>query len=133
MTRRLTDELAICIDFDGTITRRDVGYHIFHKFSGGRNDEVLPDWKAGRITTRECFRREAALAHGSAEEILAYVDTFEIDATFHAFVDECQSSSIPLAIVSDGMGFYIRRLLKRGHSEEQYHRSSFSMGKSLMP
>jgi 2-hydroxy-3-keto-5-methylthiopentenyl-1-phosphate phosphatase len=113
MTEQLTSTLAICVDFDGTITRRDVGYHIFHKFSGGRNDEVLPDWKSGRITTRECFRREAALAIGSEQEILDYVDTFEIDATFHQFVDRCLSASVPLAILSDGMEFYIRRLLNR--------------------
>lgn len=113
MTEPFTNSLAICFDFDGTITRRDVGYHIFHKFSGGRNDEVLPDWKSGRITTRECFRREAALAHGSADEILDYVDTFEIDATFHQLVDMCRSASVPLAILSDGMEFYIRRLLNR--------------------
>ena len=97
------NNLAICVDFDGTITRRDVGYHIFHKFSGGRNDAVLPDWKAGRITTRECFRREAALARGSAEEILAYVDSFEIDTTFYGFVENLQSAGVPLAVVSDGM------------------------------
>ncbi|MEK7775053.1 MAG: MtnX-like HAD-IB family phosphatase [Candidatus Zixiibacteriota bacterium] len=111
--KEMTNNLAICVDFDGTVTRRDVGYHIFHKFSGGRNDAVLPDWKAGRITTRECFRREAALARGSAEDILDYVDTFEIDSTFPQFVDLCASEGIPLAIVSDGMEFYIRRLLER--------------------
>ena len=73
---------AVFCDFDGTITRRDVGYNIFHHFSGGKNDALLPDWKARRMTTRECLLREAAMVKASAEEIYRFIDQFEIDPGF---------------------------------------------------
>jgi len=100
-------------DFDGTISRRDVGYSIFHHFSNGKNDELLPDWKAGRISTRECLLREAEMVHASAEDIYRYVDQFELDRGFADFVARCDKSRVPLFITSDGLDFYIRRLLEK--------------------
>ncbi|MCK5547368.1 MAG: MtnX-like HAD-IB family phosphatase [Thermoplasmata archaeon] len=104
---------AIFCDFDGTISRRDVGYSIFHHFSNGKNDELLPDWKSGRMSTRECLTREAEMVRATAEEIYAYVDQFEIDRGFADFTDLCDRSDVPLFITSDGLDFYIRRLLDK--------------------
>lgn len=109
---------AVFCDFDGTITRRDVGYNIFHHFSGGRNDELLPDWKAGRMTTRECLRREAAMVKASAEEIYRFIDRFEIDPGFLSFVDLCGKNDCPVIVASDGLDFYIKYILgKHGLGE----------------
>ncbi len=102
---------AIFSDFDGTITRRDVGYSIFHHFSGGRNDDLLPDWKAGRMTTRTCLTLEAAMVKATAEEIYRYIDQFEIDKGFVDFVALCESNQAPLFVASDGLDFYIKYIL----------------------
>ncbi|UCD64309.1 MAG: MtnX-like HAD-IB family phosphatase [Candidatus Zixiibacteriota bacterium] len=102
---------AIFCDFDGTVTRRDVGYSIFHHFSGGKNDELLPDWKAGRMTTRECLTREAAMVRASTDELYRFIDLFELDAGFLEFARLCRKNDIPLMIASDGLDFYIRHIL----------------------
>jgi len=102
---------AIFSDFDGTISRRDVGYSLFHHFSAGKNDELIPDWVSGKLSTRECLRKEAEMVHATAEEILAFVDTMDIDAGFAEFVKLCRSQDIPLTILSDGLDFYVHRLL----------------------
>ena len=108
---------AIFCDFDGTITRRDVGYSIFHHFSNGKNDELLPDWKAGRMTTRTCLTLEAQMVKAPAEEIYQFIDQFEIDEGFTDFVDLCDKNTAPLFVASDGLDFYIRHILKKNGLE----------------
>jgi len=103
--------LAVFCDFDGTAARRDVGYNMFRHFSGGRNDALLPDWKAGRLSTRECLLREAEMVRVPAREVLEYLDRFELDPTFEPFVRLCRSCRVPVIVVSEGLDFYIRRVL----------------------
>ena len=100
-------------DFDGTISRRDVGYSLFHHFSNGENDKLLPDWKAGRMSSRECLTREAAMVTASSQEILAFLDQFEIDPGFSAFERLCRQNDFGLVILSDGLDFYINPILAR--------------------
>jgi 2-hydroxy-3-keto-5-methylthiopentenyl-1-phosphate phosphatase len=105
--------LAVFCDFDGTVARRDVGYNLFHHFSGGRNDALLPDWKAGRLSTRDCLLQEAEMVHAPAEEILAFLDRFDLDPTFAPFVARCRAADVTLKIVSEGLDLYINRVLSR--------------------
>ena len=104
--------LIFC-DFDGTVARRDVGYNLYHHFSGGRNDELIPDWKSGALSTRECLTREAAMVTAEPEEIYAFLDQFELCAGFAEFVELCRRNETPLTILSDGLDFYIEYLLER--------------------
>jgi len=104
---------AVFCDFDGTITRRDVGYSIFHHFSGGRNDELLPDWKSGRISSRETLLREAAMSPVTEDQLYPYLDTFEIDHGFASFVTRCRANACDLFVVSDGLDLYIHYLLRK--------------------
>jgi 2,3-diketo-5-methylthio-1-phosphopentane phosphatase len=108
--------LIFC-DFDGTISQRDVGYSLFHHFSGGRNDALLPDWKAGRITSREVLTLEAAMVTATPPEIMAFLEQFEIDPDFGSFVELCGKNRIEPVILSDGLEFYIRFILERYHLE----------------
>lgn len=112
---------AIFSDFDGTISKRDVGYNIFHHFSGGRNDAILPDWKSGKMTTRECLNMEAEMVHATKEEILKFIDDFDIDNHFKTFVDKCREADHPLMLLSDGLSFYIEHILgKNGLSHLKF-------------
>ena len=104
---------AIFCDFDGTISRRDIGYNLFNHFSQGRNDELVPLWKSGELTTRECLLQEAAMVHASPDEIYRYLNQFELDQGFESFARLCQSDSVDLIILSDGLDFYIDYVLTR--------------------
>ncbi|MEW5993697.1 MAG: MtnX-like HAD-IB family phosphatase [Candidatus Zixiibacteriota bacterium] len=106
---------AVFCDFDGTVTRRDVGYSLFHHFSDGKNDALLPDWISGRITTRECLLREAQMISTSKGEIHRFLDRFELDPGFPQFEGLCRSNGVDLIVVSDGLDFYIKHILKRFH------------------
>jgi len=104
---------AVFCDFDGTVARRDVGYSLFHHFSGGRNDALLPGWKAGRLSTRDCLLKEAEMVRAPAAEILAFLDHFDLDPTFAPFVDHCRALGVPVVIISEGLDIYIKRVLAR--------------------
>ncbi len=111
--------LVFC-DFDGTISRRDVGYNLYHHFSGGRNDLLLPDWKAGRMSSRECLTREAEMVTASRDEIMAFLEQFTIDPGFAEFDSLCRKNGVEPVILSDGLDFYIRHILGKynlGHMQ----------------
>jgi 2,3-diketo-5-methylthio-1-phosphopentane phosphatase len=106
-------QTLIFCDFDGTISRRDVGYSLFHHFSGGRNDALLPDWKSGRMSSREVLTREAEMVVAQPGEITAYLEQFEIDTGFSSFLALCRKNRIEPVILSDGLDLYIRVILER--------------------
>lgn len=104
---------AIFCDFDGTISTRDIGYHLYHHFSNGRVEELIPRWKAGHLTTRDCLILEGEMVRASADEIYQFVDQCEIDPTFPEFAALLKAQNVPLLVASEGMEFYIKRLLAR--------------------
>lgn len=106
-------QVAVFSDFDGTIARRDIGYSIFNHFSNGRNNKLVPDWKAGRLSSRDCLLKEAEMSPMTEEELYCFLNQFELDPGFAPFIKRCQKASIDLTIVSDGFDLYIDYLLQR--------------------
>lgn len=104
---------VIFCDFDGPLARRDVGHHLFHRFTGGRCDELIPDWKSGALSTRECLRREAAMFRGEPDDVYAFLDTFELNPGFAELAGHADRNDIPVHIISDGLDLYINYLLSK--------------------
>ena len=105
--------LKIFVDFDGTITTRDVGNALFREFGGAACDAYIAEYHNERISARELFRREAAAA-GSIlpAELHAFLDRQAIDPGFKDFVSFCRDREIEFHIVSDGLEYYIDRVLR---------------------
>jgi len=108
-----TSSVLVFCDFDGTVAVRDVGYCLFHHFSNGKNDSLIPDWKAGRLSSREILLQEAAMVHAAPDEIFRFLDQFTLDPTFAPFVALCSANNIEPVILSEGMDFYIDHLLRK--------------------
>lgn len=106
--------LRMFIDFDGTITRQDVGDALFERFGGSRSVAAVEEYREGKLSAADCFREECD-ACGSVEKAVmdAFLDAQEIDPTFEEFVRFSESRGFPVAILSDGMDYYIRRILER--------------------
>jgi 2,3-diketo-5-methylthio-1-phosphopentane phosphatase len=103
--------LKVLCDFDGTISVADTTDAIFDRFAPSwRTIEAL--WEAGEIGSAECMRRQIELMDASAEELGEALDELEIDPTFPAFVRFCDIAKIELSVVSDGVDYFIRRMLK---------------------
>lgn len=107
-----SDSVIFC-DFDGTLARRDVGYHMYHHFTNGRCDELIPDWKAGRLSTRECLLKESEWFRGTTDDVFRFLDTFELNPGFDELLRYAAHSDIAVTIISDGLDLYIHYLLKR--------------------
>ena len=104
--------VRIFTDFDGTITRRDVGDSFFEHFGGAASIEAVRKYLAGEISAVECFRRECdACGAPEPREIDAFLDGEGVDSSFAEFIAFCNEQGLPCTIVSDGMDYYIRRIL----------------------
>jgi len=102
-------KIAILSDFDGTITQKDVGDEIVHRFAiDDSYEEIEESWRREEISSQECLRGQFNLVTASKADIMKFVMGMEIDPFFPAFLDVCQAHSIPVSVVSDGSGFYIR-------------------------
>ncbi len=102
-------------DFDGTVATEDVGNRFFGAFATDRAawDRVMEDWRAGRAGGREVMRRECALMTVDEPAAAAFSERFTIDRAFPGFVGAARAVGGEVAIASDGLLFYIRRILDR--------------------
>ncbi len=105
--------LKVFVDFDGTITRNDVGNRFFRTFGGPVCDTLVEEYHRGEMTAQECFRRQAA-AIGTIDrtELDRFLAGQEIDPAFPRFVSFCRSRDIDVTVVSDGLDYYIDAILR---------------------
>ncbi|NIM20703.1 MAG: MtnX-like HAD-IB family phosphatase [Candidatus Latescibacteria bacterium] len=107
-------DIAILCDFDGTVAREDVGHLLFRKFSEPNGTtEVVSKWKRGEISSKECLEREAELARVSQEELDEFILLRKLDPYFKDFLDFALKRGMEVAIVSDGLDYYIEKMLLR--------------------
>jgi len=101
----------VLCDFDGTISKSDAVDAIFELFAPGwLAIEAL--FVAGELGGAESMRRQVELMDVSLPELDEALDALEIDPTFPAFTQYCKAAGIELTIVSDGVGYFIRRMLR---------------------
>lgn len=105
--------LRVFTDFDGTVAANDVGDGLFARFAHPDWRTAVQAWKEGRISSRECLERECRLARVSREHLDAYADEQELDPYFLPFARFCEMHQIPLMVLSDGLDYYIQRILRR--------------------
>mgnify|MGYP001405707935 CR=1 FL=1 len=105
----------IFVDFDGTITKIDVGDNIFQKF--GNANEVNPYQESlmqGKITAFENWTNLFGLVkEWDYPQLKAFIDSVEMDETFTEFVKYCRQNGHELFVLSDGFDLYIKRILSR--------------------
>ncbi len=99
-------------DFDGTISNRDVGYHLFHHFSEGKNDQFIPAWKSGAMTSREILIAEASLCDIDLPRFQEYLSSHTLDSTLRGFIEQIEKSCGEFVVLSDGLRIYIDHLLQ---------------------
>lgn len=102
------------IDFDGTVTRDDVGNLFFCTFGGPACDDLVRRYREGELSATALFRAEAAaigaLDLDASREFLARRDT---DPGFASLVTFCRDRGVDLCVVSDGLDYYIAAILER--------------------
>lgn len=105
----------VFVDFDGTITKRDVGDAIFLKFGDEKIvNKIIKDLLSDKISAQQCWISlcESTKIPGR-KELNDFIDTIEIDSSFHKFAEFCEKNRIEFFVLSDGFDYYIDRIFER--------------------
>ena len=108
--------MSICIlsDFDGTITTRDGLYSFIEQYAKGDWERIEQDWVEGKISSKECLTEEFKLVPNLSEELIEnFIKTISIDETFINFYQKLVEKQIGFYIVSDGIDYFINRILEK--------------------
>lgn len=108
----------IVSDFDGTITKTDTLSKFLEDYADDKWLDIENDWRDGKFGSQECLVRQFALVPKlSAELIENFLNTMEIDDGFISFSKQAKKRDIPIVILSDGLDYFISKILERYHLE----------------
>lgn len=110
----LDDEppLALLIDYDGTISLTDVTDEVMATHVPGVWEEAAALYDAGRMGSRRLMAWEMDLVRADPAALLATAAEQPHDPGFVPLVRLAQAAGIPIEVVSDGFGFFIRPALQ---------------------
>jgi 2,3-diketo-5-methylthio-1-phosphopentane phosphatase len=103
----------VFLDFDGTITRRDAIDAILEAFADPSWKTIESAWASGQIGSRECLSAQMALVRATPAALDALLDDIALDPGLLTLLDQCAAASAPVAILSDGFDYCIKRILSR--------------------
>lgn len=107
------NELAVILDFDGTITDRDTNNLIFSNLGNEVNAQIEAQFKNQEIGTRESMEKHFAQINLTESEYFQYIlSRVEIRQGFLYFVQNCIENTVPLSIVSGGFENIINKMLQ---------------------
>ncbi len=104
--------LALLIDYDGTISLTDVTDEVMKTHVPGVWEEAAALYDAGRMGSRRLMAWEMDLVEADPAALLATAAGQPHDPGFVPFVRLAQAVGVPIEVVSDGFGFFIRPALQ---------------------
>ena len=100
-------------DFDGTVTEEDASFFLLDALAQGDWRRLLRDYREHRISVGEFTTRAFAMIKADRHTLLeALKGEVKVRTGFHELVNYCLKKGIRLVIVSNGLDFYIRAVLK---------------------
>jgi 2,3-diketo-5-methylthio-1-phosphopentane phosphatase len=107
--------IKIFIDFDGTITKEDVGEAIFRNFGDKiKVEKIIDDLLCNRISAKQSWIELCSSIDKVDINLLnEFIYGVEIDPGFHNMVKFCEDRKIQIMILSDGFDYYIDMILKK--------------------
>jgi 2-hydroxy-3-keto-5-methylthiopentenyl-1-phosphate phosphatase len=105
--------MLIQCDFDGTITEEDVSFALLDAFAQGEWREWLQQYRENKISVGEFNTRAFALVKASKAELLDVArDKVRLRDGLHELISYSQSQGFRFIIVSNGLDFYVKSILK---------------------
>ena len=122
-------KILLQCDFDATLTIGDVSYAVLDRFVTGDWRPILNDFIAGKLTVEEGMTGMFALAKATPQQIedfIATSDRIVLRPGLRELYAYCRGQGIDMAVISNGMEFYIRRILAKAgwHDIEIYAASA---------
>ena len=113
MTELQTPKAILFLDFDGTVTRRDVVDVILETYADPRWLVFEAEWRAGRMGSRDCLQSQMAVVRATREQLDELLDEIEVDQGLASLLEMSAVHSVPAHIISDGFDYCIDRILAR--------------------
>jgi 2-hydroxy-3-keto-5-methylthiopentenyl-1-phosphate phosphatase len=115
--------MIIQCDFDGTLTEEDMGFYLLDTFAQGDWRKWLEQYRNDKITVGEFNSRAFATVRAAEEEMVAAtLSQVKLRDGFPELVAYCHKRGLRLAIVSNGLDFYIASILnKAGLGDVEAH------------
>jgi 2-hydroxy-3-keto-5-methylthiopentenyl-1-phosphate phosphatase len=112
-------EFKIFVDFDGTITQKDVGDSIFSHFGDIRKvNEIVDRLLKDEISAKQCWIELCGTVERiNKGELDNFIETIEIDPGFSEFAKFCTMNEVDFYVLSDGFDYYIERIFNRENLE----------------
>jgi len=108
-----TVKTLVQCDFDGTVTEEDTSFFLLDAFAQGDWRQLLREYKAHKISVGEFNTKAFAMVEADKPTLLgALKGKVKVRAGFHELVDYCLRKGFRLIIVSNGLAFYIKAVLK---------------------
>jgi len=100
-------------DFDGTITEEDTSFFLLDAFAQGDWQRLLREYKAHKISVGEFNTKAFTMVKADKPTLLeAIKGKVKVRAGLHELVNYCLGKGFRLVIVSNGLDFYIKAVLK---------------------
>ena len=110
---RLARNDLMFIDFDGTISVEDTGIAVIDALELDEAWEIEHQWRRGEIDSMECLTRQWGMVDLPRGAIYRMIDSFELDEGFNDLAEAAIQLGAGLVVVSDGLDFYVDRMLGR--------------------
>lgn len=107
------DKVLVQCDFDGTVTINDVSFLILDVFGKSDWRQLYDAYREGKISVGRFNTEAFAAVKATRKTLLEFVNgKAELRPGFLEFVAHCREKGLRLVIVSNGLDFYIRQILK---------------------
>jgi 2-hydroxy-3-keto-5-methylthiopentenyl-1-phosphate phosphatase len=114
MEAAMTLDTAYVVDFDGTITTRDITSELALYYGGSAYMEIENSYRHREIPIRVWLQRIAKLLPADMEQLKTKALKWAvIRPGFKRFLEHAHSNGRPVIIASDGFGFYVELILER--------------------
>ncbi|MCD6567964.1 MAG: HAD-IB family phosphatase [Dehalococcoidia bacterium] len=101
-------------DFDGSITIKDASFFLLDEYASGDWRSLFQDYKEGRISVGEFNTRAFAMVKADEATLTRTLQgKVQVRRGFPRMVSYCKERGFRLVIVSNGLEFYIREVLKK--------------------
>src|SRR5262245_50020378 len=109
MSDRSSAPVAVLLDYDGTISLRDVGDELMRSFVADQSLVAQMDarYVAGDIGSRELMAWDMEVLPDDPALLRAHAAEVPQDGGIVHLVALCRAHGIPVEVVSDGLGFYV--------------------------
>ncbi|MDD5680425.1 MAG: MtnX-like HAD-IB family phosphatase [Candidatus Omnitrophica bacterium] len=127
---------VVFLDFDNTITTRDVFDDMLLRFSKDESWKDLEErWKNKEIGSRQCLEGQIKSISVAKKALDEYLGRIELDPYFKRLIGLLRARRIKTIVLSDNFDYILNRILKKNgiHNLKVYSNKAELVGDRLIP